>query len=90
MPLLLENNDKIKPIKFNRILVIDTPENVQIKRATTRDNSDESIVKKIMDNQVSRQERIAAADDIILNVENLDSLNTKVSQLHEKYLQLSN
>jgi len=90
VPLLLENNDKIKPIKFNRILVIDTPENVQIKRATTRDNSDESIVKKIMDNQVSRQERIAAADDIILNVENLDSLNTKVSQLHEKYLQLSN
>lgn len=90
VPLLLENNDKIKPIKFNRILVIDTPENVQIKRATTRDNSDESIVKKIMDNQVSRQERTAAADDIILNAENLDSLNTKVSQLHEKYLQLSN
>lgn len=90
VPLLLENKGKIKPIKFNRILVIDTPEKVQIERAITRDNADESIIKKIMDNQVSRQERTAAADDIILNAENLDSLNTKISQLHEKYLQLSN
>ena len=89
VPLLLENKDKIKPIKFNRILVIDTPEKIQIERAVTRDNCDESIVKKIMDNQVSRQERAAAADDIILNAENLVSLNAKVSQLHEKYLQLS-
>ena len=89
VPLLLENKDKIKPINFNRILVIDTPENLQVERAVTRDNCDESLVKKIMDNQVSRQERTAAADDIILNAENLVSLNTKVGQLHEKYLQLS-
>ena len=89
VPLLFENLTKITAVKFDRILVIDTKEEMQIKRSQKRDNSDIEVIKNIMKSQVSRQTRIDAADDIILNTENLDSLNEKVNSLHQQYLKLS-
>lgn len=85
VPLLLENLTKIKSVAFDRILVIDVDEETQIKRSKKRDNCDETMIKNIMKNQVSRQIRIDAADDIILNSDNLDSLNKKVENLHQQY-----
>ena len=85
VPLLLENLTKIKPVTFDRILVIDVDEETQIKRSKERDNCGETIIKNIMKNQVSRQIRTDAADDIILNSDNLDSLNKKVENLHQQY-----
>ncbi len=85
VPLLLENLTKIKPVTFDRILVIDVDEETQIKRSKERDNCGETIIKNIMKNQVSRQIRTDAADDIILNSNNLDSLNKKVENLHQQY-----
>lgn len=85
VPLLLENLTKIKSVKFDRILVIDVDEETQIKRSKERDNCGETIIKNIMENQVSRQIRTDAADDIILNSDNLDSLNKKVENLHQQY-----
>ena len=85
VPLLLENLTKIKPVTFDRILVIDVDEETQIKRSKKRDNCGEIMIKNIMKNQVSRQIRIDAADDIILNSDNLDSLNKKVENLHQQY-----
>ena len=85
VPLLLENMTKIKSVTFDRILVIDVDEETQIKRSKKRDNCDETMIKNIMKNQVSRQIRIDAADDIILNSDNLDSLNKKVENLHQQY-----
>ena len=90
VPLLFENITTVKPITFDRILVVDVPEDVQTERTKNRDECSDELIKNIMKNQVSRQTRLDAADDIILNTENLDSLNTKVSQLHKKYLELSN
>lgn len=87
VPLLLENKNKY--VKFDRILVIDANEKTQIKRTKNRDNNSESIIKNIINSQVSRQVRIDAADDIILNTNNLESLEDKVNELHEKYLKLS-
>ncbi len=85
VPLLLENLTKIKSVTFDRILVIDVDEETQIKRSKKRDNCGEIMIKNIMKNQVSRQIRIDAADDIILNSDNLDSLNKKVENLHQQY-----
>ena len=85
IPLLLENLTKIKPVTFDRILVIDVDEETQIKRSKKRDNCGETIIKNIMENQVSRQIRTDAADDIILNSDNLNSLNKKVENLHQQY-----
>ena len=85
VPLLLENITKIKPVTFDRILVIDVDEETQIKRSKKRDNCDETLIKNIMKNQVSRQIRIDAADDIILNSDDFDSLNKKIENLHQQY-----
>ncbi|MCK5724299.1 MAG: dephospho-CoA kinase, partial [Gammaproteobacteria bacterium] len=72
-------------VTFDRILVIDVDEETQIKRSKKRDNCGETMIKNIMKNQVSRQIRIDAADDIILNSDNLNSLNKKVENLHQQY-----
>ena len=89
VPLLIENLSQVKPILFDRILVIDVEEQIQINRVQRRDNCDDSIIKNIMKSQVSRQTRLDAADDFIVNSNNLDSLNEKVEQLHQQYLKLS-
>ncbi len=89
VPLLLENLSQNKPVIFDRILVIDTEEEIQIKRSKNRDNSDESAIKNIIKSQVTRQTRIEAADDIILNTGSLDSLKNEVAKLHKQYLELA-
>lgn len=89
VPLLLENLTKIKSVTFDRILVIDVDEETQIKRSKKRDNCDDSMIKNIIKNQVSRQVRIDAADDIILNSDDFDSLNKKIENLHQQYQLLS-
>lgn len=88
VPLLLENSSKTRPITFDRVLVIDVPEEIQLERSTKRDNSSESITKNIMKNQVSRQIRINAADDIIINTKDLDFLKNQIEELHNKYIKL--
>ena len=90
IPLLVENISQAKPVTFDRILVIDTTEEEQIKRAKNRDNCDETMIKNIINNQVSRQTRINVADDIILNTGNLADLNEKIDNLHQLYLSQSN
>ena len=90
VPLLLENISKEKPVTFDRMLVVDVNEETQIARTKIRDNSDGLIIKNIIKNQVSRQVRNNAADDIILNTGDLDSLNKKVDKLHQQYIALSN
>ena len=89
VPLLVENLTKDKQIKFDRILAIDTTEELQLKRSIQRDNSDEIMIKTIMKNQVSRQARLDAADDVILNIDNLDSLSRDIESLHTQYIELS-
>ena len=88
IPLLLENSSKTRPITFDRVLVIDVPEEIQLERSKKRDNSSESIIKNIMKNQVSRQIRIDAADDIIVNTRDLDFLKNQIEELHNKYIKL--
>ncbi len=63
-PLLLEN--KLDAL-VNHILVIDIDEQSQFDRVTKRDSSSESDVKRIMANQISRDERLAKADTVINN-----------------------
>ena len=90
VPLLLENTSKTKPVTFDRILVVDVKEETQIERTKKRDRSDDLIIKNIIKNQVTRQARTDAADDIILNTGDLDSLNKKVDNLHQQYITLEN
>ena len=85
-PLLLESKSAYD---VDRILVVDASENLQIERASRRDNSEECEIKKIIDSQSSRQDRLASADDIIINDKDLSFLQEQVDKLHEKYLKIA-
>lgn len=70
-PLLLESSQHQM---VDRILVIDVPEELQIARVIARDETDEAGVKAIIAAQMSRQERLARADDVIVNDQDLAHL----------------
>lgn len=82
-PLLLESRSAHD---IDRILVIDVPESLQIERASSRDGVHQDEIEKIVNSQSSRQDRLAAADDIIVNDRELAFLRKQVEMLHEKYL----
>lgn len=85
-PLLLETEQHQL---VNRVLVIDVQEETQLSRAISRDGSDEAVIRGIIESQISRKERIQAADDIIDNEQSLGQLQSKVEALHKHYLILA-
>lgn len=84
-PLLLET-DQHKLV--DRILVVDAPPELQIARATARDNNTEEQIKNIINTQLQRDERLAKADDIIVNHNSLIDLQNQVEKQHDFYLSL--
>ena len=87
VPLLFETDSQNM---YDRVLFIDTSEELQIKRASARDGVDEANIKSIIGNQLPRNEKLKLADDIIVNNAGLDKLKKSVSQTHDFYLSLCN
>lgn len=87
VPLLFESESI--DVKFDRILVIDSPESLQVSRAAKRDNSPKEKIIEILNNQVSRQTRLNRADDIIVNENDSESLIRHVERLHKQYMQFA-
>ncbi len=71
------------------MLVVDVPVEVQIARTMARDDNDEAQVRAIIASQASREQRLAAADDVISNNEGLEFLDQQVQVLHRKYIALA-
>ena len=86
IPLLSENT---AGYKFDRILVIDIPEDLQISRAGSRDGAERDDIAKIVNAQLSRERRLAMADDVVSNDGDMAGLLAQVRNLHNKYLQLA-
>ncbi len=85
-PLLIETGQS----RFtHRILVVDVPLEKQVERTMVRDNNSEEQVRNIIKAQTSRDERVASADDIILNDDDLNKLDQCVADLHAEYLGLA-
>jgi dephospho-CoA kinase len=85
-PLLVETGQ----IRFaDRVLVVDVPEALQVQRTVARDNNTEDQVRAIMAAQAPRRERLAIADDVIVNDGSLDALDDEVERLHTLYLELA-
>ena len=85
-PLLIESNQyKLT----HRVLVVDTPEELQIKRTVKRDNNNEEQVRAIINAQSSREKRLSFADDVVVNDQDLSYLHSQVNVFHERYLKLS-
>ena len=85
-PLLLETQ-QFKLV--DRILVIDAREQLQIERASQRDQNNEAQIRSIMQTQLSRQERCARADDIIHNHGDILELDSQIEKLHQFYLEVA-
>jgi dephospho-CoA kinase len=87
IPLLLETG---KTALVERVLVVDTPESLQRQRVLGRAGMDEDTLEAILRSQVSRSERLHAADDVIVNNADLNHLQQQVTALHHQYLALAN
>ena len=87
VPLLIESPDYRR--RVNRVLVVDAPEETQVARVRARSNLPEQEVRAIMRTQVTREARLAAADDVIDNAGSRDALRNQVAALHQKYLQFA-
>lgn len=84
-PLLIESGQYQKT---QRILVIDVPQSVQIARTLQRDDTSEAQVQAILAAQLSRDERLRHADDVVVNDRDLPWLHQQIDQLHAFYLTL--
>lgn len=85
-PLLFESGQD----RFaTRTVLVDTTEALQQQRAARRDGVSEEQIKAIMAVQMSRDDRLARADDILLNDGDLNHLHAAVEALHQRYLALA-
>ncbi|HHF5168008.1 TPA: dephospho-CoA kinase [Haemophilus influenzae] len=88
VPLLIEN--KLTAL-CDRILVVDVSPQTQLARSAQRDSNNFEQIQRIINSQVSQQERLKWADDVINNdadlAQNLPHLQKKVLELHQFYLQ---
>ncbi len=82
IPLLLET-EALEII--DRVLIIDVSEKLQLSRASVRDNASLNDIKRIIRTQMSRDNRLAAADDIINNEGDIENLRRQIHDLHEFY-----
>lgn len=85
-PLLLETDQHQL---VNRILVIDVPPEEQIRRTCERDGVSEAQARAIVDAQMSRNRRLASADDVIDNVGSFHVVDARIERLDLFYRQLA-
>lgn len=81
-PLLFESNQHAL---VQRTLVVDVPQALQLSRTQQRDGVSESQVRAILAAQLSREQRLAKADDVIDNSGDHASLMAQVARLDEYY-----
>ena len=82
-PLLLESGQNTFA---DYVVVVDVPEEVQLRRTMARDDNSEALVKQIMAAQLDRQTRLSRADTSITNDTSLTELYERVETLHEDLL----
>lgn len=86
VPLLLETQSYLPLI--DRILVVDCATEQQISRTMTRSGLDETTVVKIMQQQLSRSDRLQHADDVILNHAHPSFIQQQIIELDQLYTRL--
>jgi dephospho-CoA kinase len=82
IPLLFETKQQAF---VDRILVIDCPVELQYERVKNRDGLEMAEIGRIIQSQVSRQERLAAATEVIENSGQMEQLVEQVEKLHRMY-----
>lgn len=85
-PLLFESGQSRMA---SRVVLVDAPVDAQISRTVLRDNTSEAGARAIVEAQMSREERLKLANDIIVNDKDIAHLYTQVDTLHQQYLALA-
>jgi dephospho-CoA kinase len=86
IPLLVE---KGLGSQLDRVLVVDSTEELQVRRLQARDGSTLDQAKAILNAQASRSARLKAAHDVITNEGDMSAVREQVAALHAKYLELA-
>ncbi|MSQ52817.1 MAG: cell division protein ZapD [Betaproteobacteria bacterium] len=84
VPLLVETG--MGHERFDRILVVDCDEALQIERVLARGGLDQAGIRDIMATQASRHTRLSRADDVLVNEGSLGEMEVKVELMHRRYL----
>lgn len=89
IPLLTEAGGRATYPWLQRVLVVDAPEEVQHARLLSRDNIDAALAERMIQAQASRAQRLALADDVIVNDGHPDALQAHIEALDARYRQLA-
>lgn len=87
VPLLVESETYRQ--RCDRILVVDCTEGQQVERVVARSGLSAQEAERILAAQASRAQRLAIADDVIMNDAGRESLPPRVAELHRTYLDLA-
>ena len=89
IPLLTEAGGKASYPWLQRVLVVDAPEAVQHARLLSRDNITAELADQMIQAQASRTQRLAIADDVIVNDGHPDALQAQIEALDARYRALA-
>lgn len=87
VPLLLERGGLAGLI--DRILVVDCPQEEQLRRVVARSGLSEAEVRAIMATQLDRPHRLAQADDVLDNSGPPEAIAARVEELDRRYRRLA-
>jgi dephospho-CoA kinase len=87
VPLLLERTGGTQ---VDRVLVVDCPEEEQVRRVVARSGLSPGEVRAIMAVQLPRADRLARADDVLDNAGAAEAIGPQVSALDRRYRELAN
>jgi dephospho-CoA kinase len=85
IPLLAEGGGRAAYPWLDRILVVDVPERVQRQRLMRRDGVDAALADRMIAAQATRAQRLALADDVVVNDGPLSALEAAVARLDGRY-----
>ena len=80
IPLLVETGQHTD---YDQVIIVDIEPSVQLKRLMRRDNCSEEQAQKIINSQATRAQRLAIADELILNVGTVKAVLLQVKKLHK-------
>jgi dephospho-CoA kinase len=87
VPLLLERGGLLPRVA--RVLVVDCPEEEQVRRVASRSGLTPAEVRAVMATQMPRAARLARADDVIDNAGAMAGIAPQVARLDAKYRELA-
>jgi dephospho-CoA kinase len=82
IPLLVESAGHVD---VDRVLVVDSPVELQISRLLARDAENEAQARAMIAAQATREQRLARADDVIVNDSDRAALDAAVAALDANY-----